>query len=978
MEPERWRRVEELYHASLKVATSQRPAFLQDACGEDEELRREVESLLVHEKSAEGFIEAPAFEVAARLMAHDKAHRSETDRLLVGKTISHFRVLEKLGHGGMGVVYRAEDTSLGRLVALKFLPADVAQDPASMERLRREARAASSLNHPNICSIFEIVEHEGEHFIAMELLEGQTLQERIGGKPLATDVLLELAIQLADALDAAHTTGIIHRDIKPGNIFVTGRGQAKILDFGLAKKTPRKIATGSPTAIPTASLTEEQLTSPGATVGTVAYMSPEQARGEEVDARSDLFSFGAVLYQMATGTPPFTGETSAVIFDGILHQTPPAPVRFNPKTPTELERIIGKALEKDREERYQTARDLLVDLRHLKRESSSGYPDERWRGQRRKSREWMAWGIAGLALLATVLLGIGYYGRTPAPRAVTRFVVNPPEQRSFDTPDGFFCCNVVSPDGRQLALLTYDLEGAKRSLWIRPLDSVSARELPETEGVELVAWSGDSRLLLFTANGKLKKVDVMGGLPETLCDAKEMVVWSWISSNTALLLEGPSAPHHQPIQQLNLDDCSIKPVTKLDLAHYDSGHAWPNALPDGKHFLYAGLRTDKKHDVLLGTLGSEVSEILVHNASDPKYAPPGYLFFERDGYLFVQPFSPSKLRLTGDPVQVIPQQVAYAGLGGLANYDVSRNGVLTYQEQGEVRSRLVLRDSAGKQMETLGESAKPGESASWTNLRLAPGRKKLLISRNDIQTHTGDLWIYDLQRKNWERFTVESTISNDIGLASPDGETIVYASVVGPIFKMYRRPADRSRAAERLLENDLDQEPTDWSADGRFLLYMQSDTGEIQDLWAVPMEGDRKPFPLTQTGFDERDGRFSPDGHWVVYSSDVSGKREIYVRPFPGQGREWRISSGGGQFPQWSDDGKKIYYLTLGWKLMEVPVKTGAAVQVGTPRSLFSLSENSEYEVFGKDRFLVNEQLGQLYGPQTVVLNWEAALGLKK
>ena len=335
----------------------------------------------------------------------------------------------------------------------------------------------------------------------------------------------------------------------------------------------------------------------------------------------------------------------------------------------------------------------------------------------------------------------------------------------------------------------------------------------------------------------------------------------------------------------------------------------------------------------------------MHNASYPKYAAPGHLFFERNGYLFVQTFSPSTLRLEGDPVQVIAQQLVYSGLWGIASYDVSDNGVLTYRAQGEVRSKLVLRDSMGNQLEAFGESAKPGESSTWSGVRLAPNRKKLLASKDNSQTHMGDLWTYDLQHKDWQRFSSESTVSNDVGVWSPDGQTIVYAAVSAGNSKLYRRPADRSRDAELLQESKLNQFPTDWSSDGRFLLYEQSEgTAETGDLWARPLEGNQVPSPLTQTRFDERDGRFSPDGHWVAYRSDESGRREIYIRSFPGPGRGWQISSGGGQSPRWSDDGKKIYYLTLDWKLMVVPVTMGATVQVGAPRFLFSLSKDSEFD----------------------------------
>jgi len=411
MNPERWRRVEQLYHSALALEESRRKAFLEDSCADDEALCRDVASLLARQMQAEEFMEVPALEMMARELAQEQNEpggRVEDPRQLVGRTISHYRVLAKLGGGGMGVIYSAEDSRLGRNVALKFLH-EGARDPAALERLRREARASSSLNHPHICTIYDIGEFEGEYFIAMEALEGQTLRERIAGKPLPLELLSEWGIQVADALEAAHIEGIIHRDIKPSNIFITNRGQAKILDFGLAKRTQRKIAEPARAANEsTLSLREEHLTSPGEAIGTVAYMSPEQARGEELDSRTDVFSLGCVLYEMATGQPPFTGSTSALVFDGILNQVPTPPSRRNPEIPAEVERIIHKALEKDREVRCQTAAELRADLKRLKRDTDSAkaasarheVPDRPAR-----SRRWVA--VLAGSLVAILLVAVG-------------------------------------------------------------------------------------------------------------------------------------------------------------------------------------------------------------------------------------------------------------------------------------------------------------------------------------------------------------------------------------------------------------------------------------------------------------------------------------------------------------------------------------------------------------------------------------------
>ncbi len=885
--------------------------------------------------------------------------------LASGTRLGPYELLAPAGAGGMGEVYRARDTRLERTVAIKVLPSQLSQNPDVRQRFEREAKAISALSHPNICPLYDVGQENGVDFLVMEFLEGETLEQRLQKGPLPTEQLLRYGIEIADALEKAHRLGIVHRDLKPGNIMLT-KGGAKLMDFGLAKTTGL-----APVAQALTEMTAEakKLTAEGTILGTFQYMAPEQLEGAETSPVTDLFALGEVLYEMATGKPAFAGRTKASLIAAILSSDPKPIGALAPLTPPALERVIRTCLAKEPEERWQTAHDLKLQLQWIAEGGSqAGVPAPV--AARRRTRERLAWGVAALLFAAFVLAATGYLLRAPKARRAVRVSVLAPPDASFQ-PFDF----ALSPDGTKLAFVAAG-PGSQPQLWVRPLDSITGQPLAGTEGAGFPFWSPDSRQIGFFAGSKLRRIDASGGAVQVIADAPQARGGTW-NSDGVILFTPTTA---DPLYRVGASGGAATPLTTMDSGQGDTSHRFPYFLPDGRHFLYlirtggglagSGRKTEEGgNGIYIGSLDSpERRTLLVSSERRAMYAP-GHVLFVRGGNLMAQRFDAKKLQLAGDPVPVAEQVAVDARWA--AAYSVSEDGKLAFQAGGATGLALTWYDRAGKSVAVVATDP-------FNVSRLSPDGRRVASSVSDGSTM--DLWIYDLVRGVKTRFTFDPADDDD-PVWSPDGNTIVFDSARKGSYNIYQKPTNGAHPEELLYEDKATKYPTSWSSDGKYVLFDRIDpqSKAKNDLWVLPMFGERKPFPFLQTEFDEHLGEFSPDGKWVAYVSNESGREEVYAVTFPTPGGRFQISAGGGSNPKWRADGKELLYLDAANKVVAVPITPrGDSLEIGTAQPLFQTRVGArEYSLAsaadGK-RFLVVENPQVTASSLTLVLNWDAGL----
>jgi len=891
--------------------------------------------------------------------------------LTPGLKLGPYEIVAPLGAGGMGEVYRAHDKRLGRDVAVKVLPAHLMDNSEVRQRFEREARAVSSLNHPHICTLHDIGREGETDYIVMELVEGETLADRLAKGPLPIEQLLKIGTEISDALDKAHRAGIVHRDLKPGNIMLAKSG-AKLMDFGLARATvaagPVGVSSIALTGQPSLPTMGQPLTAQGSIVGTFQYMAPEQLEGVEADVRSDLWALGCVLYEMASGKPAFEGKSQASLIAAILDREPAPISTIAPMAPPALERVVKRCLAKDPDDRWQSARDLLHELEWIRNAGSeAGVPAPI--AQRRKSRERLAWTVAAVGMaLGIAATAIVLRLRPAAPQQpVTRFSITAPKNLTFYSDPAM---SAISPDGRTIAFVATDSAGTAR-IWVRPFESLSPRPLAGTEDAALPFWSPDSRNLgFFAGEGKLKKVSIAGGTPEVICDAGDGRGGSWGAND--VIVFAPEAAG--PLFRVPASGGEGTRATSLDSSRHEIGHRWPSFLPDGKHFLFLGLPARQgNYDVFVGSLDSKETKHVGSASSAPVYAAPGYLIFARNASLVAQRFDPQRLVLSGEPIS-LGEAPPPSGYTGAQRATASQNGTLAHIGGGLPNTELQWFDRAGHATGSI-----PLPAGRYEGVRVSPDGKRFCVTRRSSAS-AADLWLVDLDRPVPTRFTFGQAL-NYYQAWSPDGNYIAFASDRAGPEDIYVKPTSGAVEETPLLAaGALFKEPGSWSPDGRFILFEEPSEQTGWDLWMLPVEGDHKPVPYLRTPFDERAGIVSPDGRWIAYYSDESGKPEIYVQSFPTPGSKYQVSTGGTnlQAAAWVRGGKELIFLGGdGATIMAADVTTGPTFHAGAPHRLFELREDFVSMDVTPDgqRVLVVAPAGQGSASTiTIEQNWAAGL----
>jgi serine/threonine protein kinase len=886
--------------------------------------------------------------------------------LSTGFRLGPYEIESAIGAGGMGEVYKARDTRLDRTVAIKVLPTHLSERPDLRERFDREAKAISKLSHSHICALYDVGHENGVDFLVMEYLDGQTLADHLAKEKITIEQLLRIGVQIADALDTAHQNGIIHRDLKPGNVMLTPSG-VKLLDFGLAKVGEMTGGAGAGlSGVLTEAQSEQPLTAEGTILGTIQYMAPEQLEGGEADARTDLHALGAILYEMATGKKAFTGASQASLISSIMG-TEPAPISvLDATSPPALDWVIRTCLSKNPDERFRSAHDLQLQLQWIQEGSSQiGVPAAVAR--KRVSRERVAWAVTVLLLVVSAISIASIIRSGGKDTEVTRAYLPAPEGYNYRFM-GQGGPLALSPDGRAVAFSARDEDG-ESTIWLRPLDALTAHPIAGTEEASYPFWSPDSRFIAFFAQGKLKKVDASGGPPVTLCSVQAGRGGSWNKDGIIIYGERSGGVHRVPAA-----GGEPTQITFLDSTRAETTHRWPQFLPDGDHFLfYARINQGSdENGIWIASLEETDKELLLRGQSNAIYAS-GHLLFLRENTLMAQSFDPGKRGFTGEAAP-IAEQVQFNTPFSRGTFTASTNGHLAYQLGGELLgNELAWLDREGNMVATL------GERVIHSGPHISPTGKEVMVAINDPQTGSQDFWVYDVDRNLRTRFTYgQSGVRYPIW--SPDGSQIAYAATgAGGKLDLYLKRLHGTSEAKVLLSTPEDKYPTSWTPDGKNLVFHRRGMENSWDLAILPVSGEGEPKELLATPFQEDGGVVSPDGNWLAYASTESGQYEVYVTSFPEAGRKWQISTRGGDFPRWREDGRELLYMT-DEAIYSAEVDPGEnTFNVGEVAMLFPIPTalfGVPYDVT-KDgqRFLVgNAEQAGASSPAVLVLNWTEEL----